>query len=79
MGFSVMITYVSKTGYVKRATTGECYEAKTIYCPDGADLGVYKDIAKSTYEKYLKAKEAEMRKLMGDNTIKTEGSTGETA
>ena len=79
MGFSVMITYISKTGYVKRATTGECYEAKTIYCPDGVDLGVYKDIAKSTYEKYVKAKEAEMQKLMGDNTIKTEGSTGESA
>ena len=74
-----MITYVSKTGYVKRTSTGECYEAKTIYCPDGADLSVYKDIAKSTYEKYLKAKEAEMRKLMGDNTISTEGSTGESA
>ena len=74
-----MITYVSKTGYVKRTSTGECYEAKTIYCPDGADLSVYKDIAKSTYEKYLKAKEAEMQKLMGDSTIDTEGSTGESA
>ena len=74
-----MITYVSKTGYVKRSTTGECYEAKTIYCPDGADLGVYKDIAKSTYEKYLKSKEQEMQKLLETNTIDTEGSTGESA
>ena len=64
MGFSVMITYVSKTGYVKRATTGECYEAKTIYCPDGADLGVYKDISQADYEAYAKAKEAEMESLM---------------
>ena len=74
-----MITYISKTGYIKRTTTGECYEAKTIYCPDGADLSVYKDIAKSTYEKYVKAKEAEMAKLMEDSTIDTEGSTGESA
>ena len=74
-----MIVYESKTGYVKRATTGECYEAKTIYCPDGADLGVYKDIAKSTYEKYVKAREAEMQKLAEDNTIDTEASTGESA
>ena len=74
-----MIVYESKTGYVKRATTGECYEAKTIYCPDGADLGVYKDIAKSTYEKYVKAREAEMQKLAEDNTIDTEASAGESA
>ena len=74
-----MITYESKTGYVKRSTTGECYEAKTIYCPNGADLSVYKDIAKSTYEKYVKAKEQEMQKLLGDSTINTEGSTGENA
>lgn len=74
-----MKVYESKTGYVKRSTTGECYEAKTIYCPDGADLGVYKDIAKSTYEKYLKSKEQEMQKLMGDSTLNTEGSTGESA
>ena len=64
MGFSVMITYISKTGYVKRATTGECYEAKTIYCPDGADLSVYKDIAKSTYQKYLEEQEAKMKELL---------------
>ena len=74
-----MIVYESKTGYVKRATTGEFYEAKTIYCPDGADLGVYKDIAKSTYEKYVKAREAEMQKLAEDNTIDTEASAGESA
>ena len=59
-----MITYISKTGYVKRSTTGECYEAKTIYCPDGADLGVYKDIAKSTYQKYLEEQEAKMKELL---------------
>ena len=59
-----MITYVSKTGYVKRATTGECYEAKTIYCPDGADLSVYADISQADYEAYAKAKEAEMESLM---------------
>ena len=59
-----MITYVSKTGYVKRSTTGECYEAKTIYCPDGADLSVYSDISQADYEAYAKAKEAEMEKLM---------------
>ena len=59
-----MITYVSKTGYVKRSTTGECYEAKTIYCPDGADLSVYSDISQADYEAYAKAKEAEMESLM---------------
>ena len=59
-----MITYISKTGYVKRATTGECYEAKTIYCPDGADLSVYADISQAGYEAYAKAKEAEMESLM---------------
>ena len=59
-----MITYISKTGYVKRTSTGECYEAKTIYCPDGADLGVYSDISQADYEAYAKAKEAEMEKLM---------------
>ena len=59
-----MITYVSKTGYVKRSTTGECYEAKAIYCPDGADLSVYKDIAKSTYQKYLEEQEAKMKELL---------------
>ena len=64
MGFSVMITYISKTGYVKRTTTGECYEAKNIYCPDGADLSVYKDIAKSTYQKYLEEQEAKMKELL---------------
>lgn len=74
-----MTIYESKTGYVKRTTTGECYEAKTIYCPDGADLSVYRDIAKSTYEKYLKAREAEMQKALEDNTIDTEASAGETA
>ncbi len=74
-----MITYNSKTGYVKCSIDGVCYEAKTIYCPDGADLTVYKDIAKSTYEKYVKAKEAEMQKLVGDSTLNTEGSTGESA
>ena len=59
-----MITYISKTGYVKRSTTGECYEAKTIYCPDGADLSVYSDISQADYEAYAKAKEAEMEALM---------------
>lgn len=59
-----MITYISKTGYVKRISTGECYEAKTIYCPDGADLTVYKDIAKSTYQKYLEEQEAKMKELL---------------
>ena len=59
-----MITYVSKTGYVKRASTGECYEAKTIYCPDGADLSVYKDITKATYQKYLEEQEAKMKELL---------------
>ena len=59
-----MITYISKTGYVKRSTTGECYEAKTIYCPDGADFSVYSDISQADYEAYAKAKEAEMEKLM---------------
>ena len=64
MDISVMITYISKTGYVKRSTTGECYEAKTIYCPDGADLGVYSDISQAEYEAYRKAKEEEMEKMM---------------
>ena len=59
-----MITYVSKTGYVKRATTGECYEAKTMYCPDGADLSVYKDITEATYQKYLEEQEAKMKELL---------------
>ena len=59
-----MIVYESKTGYVKRTTTGECYEAKTIYCPDGADLSVYSDISQADYEAYAKAKEAEMEALM---------------
>ena len=59
-----MIVYNSKTGYVKRATTGECYEAKTIYCPDGADLTVYSDISQADYEEYRKAKEEEMEKMM---------------
>ena len=59
-----MITYISKTGYVKRTTTGECYEAKTIYCPDGADLSVYKDISKATYQKYLEEQEAKMKELL---------------
>ena len=59
-----MIVYESKTGYVKRTTTGECYESKTIYCPDGADLGVYADISQADYEAYAKAKEAEMEALM---------------
>lgn len=59
-----MITYVSKTGYVKRTSTGECYEAKTIYCPDGADLSVYKDITKATYQKYLEEQEAKMKELL---------------
>ena len=60
----IMIVYESKTGYVKRTTTGECYEAKTIYCPDGADLSVYSDISQADYEAYAKAKEAEMEALM---------------
>ena len=59
-----MITYISKTGYVKRTTTGECYEAKTIYCPDGADLSVYSDISQADYEAYRKAKEEEMESLL---------------
>jgi hypothetical protein len=59
-----MITYVSKTGYVKRSTTGECYEAKTMYCPDGADLSVYKDITEATYQKYLEEQEAKMKELL---------------
>ena len=59
-----MKKYESKTGYVKRTTTGECYEAKTIYCPDGTDLGVYKDISQADYEAHAKAKEAEMESLM---------------
>ena len=59
-----MIVYVSKTGYVKRTTTGECYEAKTIYCPDGADLSVYSDISQADYEEYRKAKEEEMESLL---------------
>ena len=59
-----MITYESKTGYVKRSTSGECYEAKTIYCPDGADLSVYKDITKATYQKYLEEQEAKMKELL---------------
>jgi hypothetical protein len=62
-----MITYVSKTGYVKRASTGECYEAKTIYCPDGADLSVYSDISQADYETYRKAKEEEMEKMMKEH------------
>ena len=61
-----MITYVSKTGYVKRSTTGECYEAKTIYCPDGVDLSVYSDISQADYEEYRKAKEEEMESLLKD-------------
>ena len=59
-----MITYISKTGYVKRTTTGECYEAKTIYCPDGADLSVYSDISQADYEAYAKAKEEEMEAML---------------
>ena len=62
-----MIAYVSKTGYVKRAATGECYEAKTIYCPDGADLSVYVDISQADYEAYAKAKEAEMEKMLNEH------------
>ena len=73
-----MITYQSKTGYLKDIQTGACYMSP-LYCPDGADLTVYKDIAKSTYEKYLQAREAEMQKALEDNTISTEASAGETA
>ena len=62
-----MITYVSKTGYVKRSTTGECYEAKTIYCPDGADLSVYSDISQADYEEYHKDKEEEMEKMLKEH------------
>lgn len=59
-----MTIYESKTGYVKRTSTGECYEAKTIYCPDGADLSVYADISQADYEAYRAKQEAEMVKLM---------------
>ena len=58
-----MITYQSKTGYIKDMQTGACYMSP-LYCPDGADLSVYKDITKATYQKYLEEQEAKMKELL---------------
>ncbi len=66
MDIGIMKTYTSKTGYVRRSTTGECYEAETLYCPDGADLSVYEDISKRVYSSWVKKQEAEMAKAIAD-------------
>lgn len=52
-----MKTYNSKTGYVKRTSTGECYEAKILYLGIHDSKDNYVDIDEEEYEEHLKAQE----------------------
>lgn len=54
-----MKTYTSKTGYVKRITTGECYEAKILYMGIHDSKDNYVDIDE---EEYLSYQEEERKK-----------------
>lgn len=47
-----MKTYTSKTGYVKRTTTGECYEAKILYLGIHDSKDNYVDIDEEEYLSY---------------------------
>lgn len=66
MDIGIMKTYNSKTGYIRRTTTGECYAASTLYCPDGADLTVYEDVFKRVYTAWRKKQEEEMANIAID-------------
>ena len=52
-----MRTYESKTGYVRRIATKECFEAKTIYLGKYDKAENYEDISKIVYYAYLKAEQ----------------------
>lgn len=47
-----MKTYTSKTGYIKRKTTGECYESKILYLGIHDSSDNYVDIDESEYLSY---------------------------
>lgn len=55
-----MITYTSKTGYIKRIATGEIYVADIIYLGKLDNVSNYADSTKEEYEAYIEelAKEA---------------------
>lgn len=55
-----MITYTSKTGYIKRIATGEIYEAEVLYLGKFDKEENYADSTKEEYEAYIEelAKEA---------------------
>lgn len=54
-----MKTYNSKTGFIKRISTGECYESKILY------LGIYdseENYSDITEDEYLNYQEDERKK-----------------
>lgn len=56
-----MITYTSKTGYIKRIATGEIYVAEVLYLGKFDKEENYADSTKEEYEAYIEelAKEVE--------------------
>ena len=58
-----MKTYESKTGYIKRISTGECFETYLIYMSKWDDESTYSDIAKEEYEAYVKEREAKYAEM----------------
>lgn len=45
-----MLKYVSKTGYIMRIATGECYEGSVMYLPSTDTLDNYRDCTQAEYE-----------------------------
>ena len=60
-----MKTYNSKTGYVKRNSTGECYEIKILYLGIHDSESNYIDIEESEYLSY----QEEERKKYENSTL----------
>ena len=57
-------TYESKTGYVRRIATKECFEAKTIYLGKFDKAENYEDVSKAVYDKFIKAEEEKVKALL---------------
>lgn len=55
-----MTTYESKTGYVKRISTGEIFKTDKIYLGIYDSIDDYKDTTKTKYDAYVEEMESKM-------------------